>query len=344
MSPSTLRRRELLALAIAAPAAAGKAFAQARGPESGPFEVTSIDRMDLVDRGRGRTIATRAYVPAAPSRHPVIIFSHGFGGSLATFGNTGRIWASHGYVVIHPTHADSLAMMDPSVPATHAAVMRRYLAERPNPDPVTRLALVKLLDDPFFIESRLRDVDFLVRALNSGAALDPIVLERADTARVGMGGHSFGAYTTLVIAGSTLVPPPNAPAPAGFSAFLSVSGQGPGRMRLTEDSFATIAHPLMCTTGTLDFGAAGETPPWRLKPFDLSPPGRKYAIVVESFRHSDFDPPTGDPERGVLGAALRRCEVQFWDAFLRGDLAAKSALDDAARASAKGDALWVRSR
>src|SRR5262245_18989302 len=100
-----LARRDLLALAAALPFA-GRAFADAPNPEAGPFEIGTVERMDLTDPARGRTIATRAFYPAKSGRYPLIVVSHGFGGSLNTFNITGRIWASHGYVVLHPPHSD----------------------------------------------------------------------------------------------------------------------------------------------------------------------------------------------------------------------------------------------
>ena len=347
MAIKHLARRDLLQAALALPLAglAGAAYADAPGPEAGPFEVLTVERMDLIDPDRGRTIATRAYYPAKPGRYPVIVFSHGFGGSLVLFGNTGKVWASHGYVVLHPTHADCLAMMDPKVPTADAEVMRRFRAARGAVDKETMAAFVKVLDDPFFIDSRLRDVGFLVNALKiPGTGLDPALLERADTARLGMSGHSFGAYTTIVLAGSKLVPPPVAPIPNNFAGYLSMSGQGPGRMWLTDDSFKTIVKPFMATTGTRDFGAAGETPPWRLKPYELSPPGRKYAAVVEGVRHSDFDPAPGDPAMGARGATLRKYQLQFWDSVLKSDRTARTALATEAEASKDTDPVWLRSR
>lgn len=344
-------RRDLLAAGLALPltATASRLLADAPGAEAGPFEVATVERMDLADPDQGRTIATRAYYPAKPGRYPVIIFSHGFGGSLVIFGNTGKVWASHGYVVLHPTHADSLAMMDPTVPAADADIMRRYRAARTGPtgapDPALAKAFVKVLDDPFFINNRLRDVSYLMHALKTPkAGLAPAVLDRADLSKVGMSGHSFGAYTTLVIAGSALTPLAAAPVPTGFSGFLSMSGQGPGRMWLTDDSFRTIVKPFMATTGTRDFGAAGETPPWRLKPYDLSPPGRKYAVVVDGFRHSDFDPAPGDPEMGARGAQLRKYQLEFWDSVLKSDAAAQAALANQAAASKQTDPVWLRAR
>jgi dienelactone hydrolase len=344
----SLARRDLLIAGLTLPlaGAASRALADAPGPEAGAFEIATADRMNLVDTDRGRTIATRAFYPAKPGKYPLIVFSHGFGGSLNTFNNTGKVWASHGYVVLHPSHSDSMLLPDPKVPPADAEVMRRYLATRGQTrDRDLQTAFVKLLDDPFFIDSRLRDVGFLLHALKDPkAGLDPAVLERADTARLGMSGHSFGGYTTLVLAGSKLSPAPAAPIPTGFTSFIGMSGQGPGRMALNDDSFKGIVKPYMATTGTRDFGAAGETPPWRLKPYDLCPPGRKYAVVVQGFRHSDFDPAPGDPEMGARGAELRKLHLQFWASTLRADKAAQASLASEAQASKETDPVWLRTR
>ena len=291
-------------LAVASPA--GRA-------ENGPFEVDSLDATDLTDPARKRRIATRAYFPNKEGRYPVIVFSHGFGGSLNTFPNTGRIWASHGYVVLHPTHSDSLLMPDPAIDPAEALTMRKFREGRAGGGgltPQVRNDFVKLLDNPFYLTSRLLDVGFLLKAIRGEApGLAKPVLDRADVRHMGMSGHSFGAYTTLVIAGSKLTQAPKAPIPTSFAGYVSMSGQGPGRMWLTDDSFKGLAiKPMLFTTGTRDFGAAGETPPWRLKPFDLSPAGRKYAAVVDGFAHDGFDPAPGD----VKGAELRGLQLEFW--------------------------------
>jgi predicted dienelactone hydrolase len=121
---------------------------------------------------------------------------------------------------------------------------------------------------------------------------------------------------------------------------MSLSGQGPGRMAFHEDSFDGITKPMMVVTGTRDTGAAGETPAWRLRPYDLSPPGEKYAVLVDGFAHRDFDPPSGDPR----GAALRLLQLQFWADTLRGDEAAHAALVRKADASKSTDLVWLRRR
>ena len=78
-----------------------------------------------------------------------------------------------------------------------------------------------------------------------------------------MSGHSFGGYTTLVLAGSKLSPALAAPVPTGFAGFIGMSGQGPAAWRsmtrASRDRAAATWPPP--ARGTL--GAAGETPAWR---------------------------------------------------------------------------------
>jgi len=337
-------RRTLLSAGAAVPFA-GRARSQDASLEVGPYEVATVEQMDLVDTVGGRTIQTRAIYPAKPGRYPGIVFSHGFGGSLKTFPNTGKIWASHGYVVLHPTHIDSLGFPSTKVEPADAEVMRRFRETRATPDPATLAAFVQVLDHPYFIASRLEDVNCLLRLWKTGGSgMDETVRARTDTSKLGMSGHSFGGYTTLVCAGARLDPPVDKPVPSGFAGFLMMSGQGPGRMGLNEGSFSGVTAPLMATTGTRDFGAANETPPWRLRPYDLSPPGNKYAVVVEGFRHSDFDPAAGDPMMGVRGAVLHRFQINFWDTVLKKDPAGFRRLDARAAGSQAADPVWIRRR
>jgi predicted dienelactone hydrolase len=41
---------------------------------------------------------------------PVIVFSHGAGGSGQNYFPLTHYWATHGYVIIQPTHNDSIAL------------------------------------------------------------------------------------------------------------------------------------------------------------------------------------------------------------------------------------------
>lgn len=251
----------------------------------------AIADQTLRDRARGRTILTRVYAPEAAARYPVIVFSHGFSADLGSFQHTGRWLAERGYLVLHPTHADSINVPDPSVDPGEAAIIRRFIASRATGvDEATRKAFVALLDNPFYLESRLADVSALIQNLSGAEGLDERIVDRADMSRLGIAGHSYGAYTATVIAGARLARDSIAaagPVLRRFSAAIAISGQGAGRMSLADKSFGSVRVPLFGITGTKDVGAAGETPDWRLQSFRDSPPGDKFAAVVNGFGHTD---------------------------------------------------------
>lgn len=302
----------------------------------------------LVDPARGRKVLTRVHAPAEPGRYPTIIFSHGFSSDLGAFNHTARRWAEHGYVVLHPTHADSITYPDTTVDPHEAATVRRVIAGRATGvDAETRRAFVRVLNNPFYLDNRLADVAFLLRCLRGKNVLDERVVARVDQGRLGMAGHSYGAYTTLVIAGARLerdCPSAGDPALAGFKAALAISGQGAGRLFFADRSFASIRLPLFAITGTKDTGAADETPAWRQQPFRDSPAGNKVSAVVDGFGHRDFDPPADDAERAAKGEALRQMQLEFWDAFLRNRSECREALLSRAAGPQGGAAIVVEAR
>lgn len=306
--------------------------------------VRTLDRVDLVDPARGRPIPTRIHMPAEPGPWPVVIFSHGFGGSLAAFGNSGRAWASKGVVVLHPTHTDSLQVPDPTLPDDDARAVRAALAaargERPTGAP-----LAEVMERPVFLRSRLADLGFLQGLLRSrDNRLPALVREQIDPSRMGMAGHSFGAYLTLVACGARLSPEPPPPLPSGFRGGLVISGQGTGRLGLKPGAFDRMPGPMFSVTGSRDFGAVGETPDWRLEAFRTARPGRQYAAILDGFRHGDFDAPDGDPLLGKAAGRLRALQSAFWRATLAGDASGWSDLDRAAGASRAGYPMEVRRR
>src|SRR5580698_6059441 len=65
--------------------------------------------LSLRDAARNRTVPLTVYYPVGQGHwpFPIIIFSHGAGGSKDGYRYLGSYWAAHGYVVIHPTHFGS---------------------------------------------------------------------------------------------------------------------------------------------------------------------------------------------------------------------------------------------
>ena len=83
----------------------------------GPYEVGVIDKLVLRDDAREKDLEMTVRYPKIAHMQgqegttifPLVIFSHGAGGSRGVFPELTTHWASHGYVVIAPTHSDSIA-------------------------------------------------------------------------------------------------------------------------------------------------------------------------------------------------------------------------------------------
>jgi predicted dienelactone hydrolase len=103
----------LLILAIASVPANLTIHATAAGPggykvDAGPWKVASEDLV-LRDERRQKDLEITVRYPVvdanAAGRFPLVVFSHGAGGSRAAFPDLTAHWASHGYIVVLPTHS-----------------------------------------------------------------------------------------------------------------------------------------------------------------------------------------------------------------------------------------------
>ena len=66
------------------------------------------DNFVLTDAARARPLPLKIYYPQQERQggYPVVIFSHGSGGSKDGYSYLGRFWAENGYVVIYVTHLE----------------------------------------------------------------------------------------------------------------------------------------------------------------------------------------------------------------------------------------------
>jgi predicted dienelactone hydrolase len=182
----------------------------------------------------------------------------------------------------------------------------------------------------------------------------PALNGKLDRDRVGVGGHSLGAFTAQVVGGATLKlgdqDGPQSLADPRVKAILQLSGQGRDQQGLHEHSWDHLKLPMMCVTGSLDRGAQGQGPEWRRDPFQYSPPGDKYFLFIEGAHHGSF---TGKMVAGGLPGAgrlqqltpeqrerlrerfrekdqntifewVKQATTAFWDAALKTDATAKA--------------------
>src|SRR5207244_245525 len=118
----------------------------------GPDTVQVIEAITLHDGKRDKDVLLKIYAPASGGPFPVIIFSHGAGASKDAYGALGRFWASYGYVCIHPTHADSLALRG-------AAGLRGLVG--------------RTISDPEGWRNRVRDITFVLDSLGEIERKEP---------------------------------------------------------------------------------------------------------------------------------------------------------------------------
>lgn len=150
------------------------------GPTTGNIAVRPVV---LAAPDRGTDLEVRVTAPLAGSDLPVVLFSHGFGFSMDAYGPLVDFWAAHGFVVIQPTHLDSvslgLAPDDPRGPRVW-----RYRIED----------LARVLDE----------LDTVVAAV-------PGLPGRVDVSRVAATGHSYGATTASALLGARVLSPAGDP-------------------------------------------------------------------------------------------------------------------------------------
>ena len=297
-----------LAVFVAAVGVAAYATEPARySPDSGPYQVLTVDQVVVHDAARGRDVPLKVYYPQGAGPFPVIIFSHGAFGSKDAYWALGRYWASYGYVSVHPSHADS------------------------RKDSGYRGTLRRVLRDSSLWESRPKDISFVIDSLAQIEKLAPALKGKLDRSRIGVGGHSYGAYTAGAIGGAT-VQMPGEPSPRSFAdkrvkAVVILSPQGEGEMGLTAHSWDNTRLPTLLMYGSRDFGTQRRTPTWRSQPFYYSPPGDKYDVELQGATHMTFVGPFREHAReSTLFQCVKLETVAFWDAYLKGDSAAKEYL------------------
>jgi predicted dienelactone hydrolase len=285
---------------------------------TGPHPVTEIEDLVLHDVKRNKDVHIRVFYPSDSGKYPVIIFSHGAGGSQNCCDSLTRHWATYGYVTIQPTHDDS-------------AVERRNGGEE-------KISFAKAvreaLKNPDLWRNRPLDISYLVDVLPMLGNRVPGLVGKINADRIGVGGHSMGSYTAEAIAGA-LIDLPGQPgmnfADPRVEAVLCLSPQGPGQFGLQEHSFDQMAMPFMGMTGSLDSLGPVASPAWHMAPFERSRPGDKYHVFIEGANHMSFiTPRTLLPNHSERAGAIldytNSASLAFWDAYLKGDPRAKSYL------------------
>jgi len=263
------------------------------------------------DTARQRTVPVRVYLPDAQQteKSPIVLLSHGLGGSRDGFPYLGEYWSKHGYIVIVMQHPGS---------------DREAMTRRPG-SPVAGS-----LGDAINAENgqaRVADVKFVLDELARRMEADDKLKGRLDLDRIALGGHSFGAHTVLSVAGRfPFEPEPRIKSAIAMSPSLPTATGATALLR-------RIQIPMLHLTGTKDNSPVRPDfkPIERRVPFDNINAPEQYLVIFNDGDHMLFS-----GHARVLGLSrleqeyqpiIQELTLKFLDATLRKDADAEKWLN-----------------
>jgi len=141
----------------------------------------AVHDLDWFDESRQRAVPVRLYWPEGAERVPLVVFSHGIGGSRQGYSYLGEYFAANGMASLHLQHVGSDRSLWTGNPIT--------LIGRLNDAALEREALERVRDLSFALDQLLAHESF-------GA--------RVDRRRIAAAGHSYGANTAMLAAGASV--------------------------------------------------------------------------------------------------------------------------------------------
>jgi predicted dienelactone hydrolase len=263
----------------------------------------------VTDKARQREIPVRVCLPAGKAPAPVVLFSHGLGGTREGPAYLGKHWAARGYAVVYLQH-----------PGSDDSVWRNQPAGQ-------RLAAMKEAASAKNLMLRVKDVPAVLDALAAWNKEEKHPLAgRLDLSRVGMSGHSFGAVTTQAVSGQSFAGSARVTDPR-IKAAIAFSPSSP-KLGTPAAAFGAVKIPWMLMTGTKDVAAIGGTDLASRLAVYPALPGEKYELVLDGAEHSAFTDRALPGESGKRNPnhhrAILALSAAFWDACLNASQPART--------------------
>lgn len=275
--------------------------------------VTELE-LEVVYGAQERVVSIRVrFVDVDPEAKPIVLFSHGLGGSNRGGDYSAEHWAKRGYVSVAMQHVGSDESVWRDVKMAERLAALRSAAN-------LRQSLHRVADVPAVIDALAAWND------QPGHPLFGLLNLRA----IGMSGHSFGAGTTQWVSGQR-TPRGGSATDERITAALMMSPSSPERGDVGQ-AFGAVEIPWMLMTGTKDVSVVNNSPvSSRLAVFPELPPGDKYELVLKDGEHHAFS--GSDDRRRARNPNHHRVIIAlstaFWDTHLRNDEAARDWLTGA---------------
>lgn len=279
---------------------------------------------------------------------PVVVFSHGMGGSREGYEYIARHLATHGYLVVLPQHGGSdreaivkagkdklLGRDDDKGDAKDDAKGDEKGGDKQGGRGERRASRGNRLmngiteentSDPANLENRPKDISFVLDQLTKHERFSKI----ADMKRVAVAGHSFGSYTTMAACGMRVDLPGREDVSfkdERVRCGIGMSPQGRGVMGVDTGAWDSIAVPMLIVTGTKDMGQGDRAASWRHEPYAALKSRDSYFLNITDATHMTF---SGGSVRDRFGQTkeehlviVKQCCTAFLDAYLLENAEAK---------------------
>ena len=311
---AVIDRRTLLSAAAASATVPVSASAQAASAsQAAPSQAVAPQRTTWRDPARKRDVPVLIRLPAGSGPAPLVVLSHGLGGSREGLAYLGEALAGAGYVAIHLQHKGS----DAAIWQGAADV---------------RASMGAAVTDIGAALARLQDVVFALDTVQADG--EPLLQGRIDQDRIAIAGHSYGAWTVSHMLGERLplggfglkLPDPRLRAGIALSPIPPLPIPVIGVPAAV--AYRGITAPILHVTGTRDGGMG--VPNWQARTVGYrtaTSPG--LLAVLDGAVHASF---AGEAEVGgywndpTYQPRTARLACWFLDAVLRGDASARTAL------------------
>ncbi len=197
----------------------------------------------------------------------VVVYSHGLGGKKEGGDYWGHAWATAGLLVVHLQH-----------PGSDAASLKGGLTA------------LRKASQPEQLIARMQDVRFVIAEINRRRASGAGPWGGVPAEKMAVGGHSFGARTTMLTAGWQRNGNNGTdPQPKAFVA-MSPALSNQNNLAQSRKEMAAVTRPFLVCTGSLDgeIMGNGETPESRRMVYEALPAGKKALLWLDGADHFTF--------------------------------------------------------
>jgi predicted dienelactone hydrolase len=262
--------------------------------------------IELTVRTPDREVPLRVYLPTNAAPAPVVLFSHGLGGSRNGNAFLGRHWAARGYVAVFTQH-----------PGSDTSVWQ----DKPIAERLGSMQQAASLEN-FML--RAKDIHAILDALTAwNKETGHALAGRLDLEKIGMSGHSFGAVTTEAVSGESFPITGTKLTDPRIKAAIAFSPSAP-RSDSPDHAFGAVRIPWLLMTGTKDLAPIGHADlKSRLAVYPALHGAPKYEVVLNNAEHSAFTdralPGDREPRNPNHHRVMLALSTAFWDSYLRKD-------------------------